>query len=920
MKTNLSRAIRAIRAASAVSCLPLVAAALLGAQSPAAHADDAAATATGGAVAATATTAAAGGAAEATESTRAEGLQEVVVTATRHEESLSKVPISVTALTQDAMDQRGIKDFQDIARFTPGVSIDNSGTNAISIRGISSSAGAGTTGIYIDDTPIQMRNVGFNPEDTLPKTFDLERVEILRGPQGTLFGAGSEGGAVRYILTQPSLTATSTYVRTEVSYTEYGQPSYEFGIAHGMPIIDGVLGIRASAWYRYDGGWINRVSDISDPADPTVTAHNVNYDHVLVLRVAALWQPASSLTVTPSVLYQNRQEHDQPTYWPAYSNPGAGDFNTATPERIPDPDRYYLPALKVQWELGKSEIISDTSYYNRQGYTGYQGTVYDLAFYQSLGWGNNPLFGTAVGSTGLGCQATPAVNASGCPWYPLLDGRGIHLPVLSAATCASLGVPAGCFANEQTPNVMTNTQESYTQELRWQSNDETSRLRWTLGAFWQLAKEGSIENLTDTEINPFFEYLWGTFANGQLVAPGPTATSLFGPYYSCPTAVNYPAIPACSIYYNNNTTFDRQLAGYGELSYALTEKWRLTVGERVARHDFSLDHYADGLENFGPSPAQASESDTSSTPKVSLSWQIDNDDMVYATYGKGFRPGGGNAPLPPYCNPDLEAAGYPHGAPLTYRPDDTQNYEIGSKNSFGQALRIATSLYYIKWNGIQQNVYVAGTCGLQFTDNLGVAVAKGFDLQAEALMGPLHLDLAVGYTNARFTQNSYPGGNPNVPRLVSAGDAISGEAAIDYAPGTNPPWTVAVGPEYRFNLGTHESFVRVDYEYESRNPWLAAVQDPMSSQYQPTSYTLPATHFASLRAGVTLGDWLVTPFIDNLFNTHVITNYALGQMDPYNPCQQRGAPNCAPTVQENDYTFRPRTFGITATWHAGPGG
>ena len=94
------------------------------------------------------------------------GLQEVVVTATRHEEALSRVPISVTALTQDAMDTRGIKDFQDIARFTPGVSIDSSGTNAISIRGISSSAGAGTTGIYLDDTPIQMRNVGFNPNFT----------------------------------------------------------------------------------------------------------------------------------------------------------------------------------------------------------------------------------------------------------------------------------------------------------------------------------------------------------------------------------------------------------------------------------------------------------------------------------------------------------------------------------------------------------------------------------------------------------------------------------------------------------------------------------------------------------------------------------------------------------------------------------
>ena len=157
------------------------------------------------------------------------------------------------------MDQKGIKDFLDIARFTPGVSIDNSATNAISIRGISSSGGAGTTGIYIDDTPIQMRSVGFNPDDALPKTFDLERVEILRGPQGTLFGAGAEGGAVRYILTQPSVTSTSSYLRSEASYTQYGQPNYELGVAHGMPIIDGTLGVRASIWYRSDGGWIDRV-------------------------------------------------------------------------------------------------------------------------------------------------------------------------------------------------------------------------------------------------------------------------------------------------------------------------------------------------------------------------------------------------------------------------------------------------------------------------------------------------------------------------------------------------------------------------------------------------------------------------------------------------------------------------------------
>src|SRR5262252_3542195 len=191
------------------------------------------------------------------------GLQEVVVTATRREESLSKVPISVTALTQEALDSRGIKDFSAVARFTPGVNFDNSGTNNISIRGISGTGGAGTTGIYLDDTPIQMRALAFNPDEALPKSFDIGRVEVLRGPQGTLFGAGSEGGTVRYITTQPSLTRTSIYSRAEVSTTEGGGQSYEAGVAVGGPLAEGSVGARLTLWYRRDGGWIDDINPVT---------------------------------------------------------------------------------------------------------------------------------------------------------------------------------------------------------------------------------------------------------------------------------------------------------------------------------------------------------------------------------------------------------------------------------------------------------------------------------------------------------------------------------------------------------------------------------------------------------------------------------------------------------------------------------
>jgi outer membrane receptor protein involved in Fe transport len=291
-----------------------------------------------------------------------------------------------------------------------------------------------------------------------------------------------------------------------------------------------------------------------------------------------------------------------------------------------------------------------------------------------------------------------------------------------------------------------------------------------------------------------------------------------------------------------------------------------------------------------------------------VTFQADDRNLYYATYAKGFRPGGYNAPLPPvYCGPGLVAEGFPSGeSPATYNNDTTQSYEIGAKNNFANRFKIATSVYYIKWDNIQQNVYVAGNCGFQFTDNLGTAVAKGFDMQAEAdIGGGLSVEASVGYTSARFTQTS--AGN----RAVD-GDAISGEAGINYSPGTNPPWTIAIGPQYDFTIMEHDAFVRADWEYTSRNPWLAPVQDPRSSQFDPNSYTLPSTSFTSVRAGVKLGSWQVSAFCDNLFDSQTVVNYAQVQIDAFNPSYL--ADRYAPTsVQQNNFTFRPRTFGITAT-------
>jgi outer membrane receptor protein involved in Fe transport len=786
-------------------------------------------------------------------------LQEIVVTATRHEENLSKVPISVTALTQDMMDIRGIKDFQDVAKFTPGVSIDNSGTNNISIRGISSTGGAGTTGIYLDDTPIQMRALAFNPDETLPKSFDLDRIEVLRGPQGTLFGAGSEGGTVRYITTQPSLTTTSLYSRDEVSYTEGGAPSYEAGIAGGTPLIDGTLGVRVTAWYRKDGGYINTI----DPYTLALTEKNANFDQTKLFRIAFVYAPSDNWQITPAFFYQDRYRNNVEDYWPLYSNSGNNNFVSADPTQRDVPDRFYITSLKVQGDLGPTKLISNTSYYRRSEVTGYDGTLYNLGFYQTL-------FGS---------------------YFPVIDGNGLHLPSCAQQTAIELGngqPTQPCLTSYQSPASINNDQQNFTQELRLQSNDPTSALTWTTGLFFAMDKQQYLEQIHDPELNAYSEAVSGTpYGQNFICTPPGCAT---------PTPILYdPRFPNDS-YFLQTSSEDKQIALFGEGTYAFTDQYKLTVGARFSRTEFSFDTLTGGPQLFLPPQSNnGDKKENSFTPKVSFSYQYDPHDLYYATYAKGFRPGGANNPVPQAaCASDFASFGISQ-APATFNSDTVNSFEIGAKNNFDNRVKLASSVYYIRWNNIQQTV-VPPVCQISFIDNLGTAVAKGVDLQADiAVTDDFTVELATGYTDARYTQDAQLSATSTTGPVVSDGDAITGQSGQP-----NPPFTATIGLEYRFKLFDHESFIRGDDEYESHSKWPSPGQDPSTLQYDDANYQLSSTNFASLRAGTKFGGWQVEAFVDNLTDTHVVTNYEFS-IDP-------GTGN---SRLERDFTFRPRTFGLT---------
>lgn len=759
-------------------------------------------------------------------------IEEVVVTATRRAEKLEKVPLSVSAFTDVKMDALGVKSFTDLAKFTPGVTYDPN-AHDVYVRGIDSTAGSSTTGIYIDDTPVQLRNLGFNSNNALPSIFDLERVEVLRGPQGTLFGAGSEGGTVRYITPQPSLTDYTGLARSEVSITQDGQPNYEAGAAVGGPIIDDMLGFRVSAWYRRDGGWIDQVNYRTGQT----TIPNANGTDTYVLRGAVTWAPVSRLTITPSIDYQNRNQSDPDQYWVALSDPGNGDYKTATPDRMVDKDRFYLASLNIHYDGGAFEVISNTSLFGRgEHVNGYSATLYDLSYFQQILLDGTDPFGNPCGPP----QCKDYL-------YPLLTPTGIHLP----------GLP-----NYIAHANITNTQHDVTQEVRMQSTDPDARLTWVVGVFYAGNEQESKEEINDPMLPQITRYLWDE-----------TVLDAWGENL----------LPNGDDYINDTRAHDSQVAGFADATWKFTEQWKLEAGLRVAHTHFDFTNFADGPQNFGPSGGTGAQDETPVTPKVSVDFQATPDDLLYATVAEGYRIGGANPPFP------LMACGVP-SVPSSYSSDSVWSYEVGAKDKwFGGRVHTDASAYYINWSGIQQDVYLP-LCGLQYTANLGSAVSKGFDLQAEfQVTDSFHLEATLGYTDARYTTNSY---SADGSLLVAPGEAIGTQPYIS-------PWTFTLGAEYDFTAFGTDSYVRADDEFASQNPGPLTTQNPLSESFDPRLVADPATNQLSARAGSTFGNWDVAVFMNNMLDAH--PQLDLNHQD-------------ANTLLFEASTFRPRTTGLEVNY------
>ena len=419
--------------------------------------------------------------------------------------------------------------------------------------------------------------------------------------------------------------------------------------------------------------------------------------------------------------------------------------------------------------------------------------------------------------------------------------------------------------------------------------DATSPLFWTAGVFFSDDRQTYLEQIHDPLLNEL-----------SMAATGLPYTDWFvDPNTGLPVTYD-PRFPNDSYFLQTKAT-DQQYAFFAEGTYAFTDQYKLTLGGRYSRIKFTNDSLTGGPQLFlPPQTVDVSQTENSFTPKASFSYQFDPRNLYYATYAKGFRPGGANNPVPQAaCAPDFASFGITQSPP-TFGSDTVNSFEVGAKNNIDNRVKIASSIYYIRWNNIQQSV-LPPTCQITFIANLGTAVAKGGDIQAEiALTDNFTAEIATGYTSARYTQDSRFSDVQALP-IVSKGDAIVGQSGEP--PGQpGAPFTFTLGLQYKFNVFDLPSFVRIDDEYSSRNKWPSAAQDPNTLQFNASFYPLSSTNLASARAGMNFGNWQAAAFVDNLTDTHTVNNY---NFTIY--------PGNAPSL-ERQYTFRPRTVGITITY------
>jgi iron complex outermembrane receptor protein len=778
-------------------------------------------------------------------------LEEVVITATKRESTVQDTPISVTAISAADIANKGLTDFNSLAETVPGIAMRTAGPGQteFEMRGLSSAGGnASVVGFYLDETALSSpASAQLGKVIIDPNLYDLNRVEILRGPQGTLYGSSSMGGTVKVVPNAPQLGVYAVSGETVLSETgSGGGTNFTQNGMVNLPLGTNVA-VRLVGSSDSQSGWLNRYvfADGAVPTDGATgarppgfytaplaeTASQANASTLDSFRGSLLWRPTDNLSITPAFMWQHTHQ-DGPNAVDVDGTPSHPTVPASqghweiydTPE--PQDDKFALGSLKIEWQTEHMLITSATADWTRHTLVSQDGTEEN------------------DGPSGLGSLGTAS------PYDTSAGGLG---PVGPG--------PTGPGVQER------DATEQVSEELRLTSTDK-GPFQWQAGYYFQRLK-------SDWD-------MWSV--NPQVISAG------IGNIY---------------VDYMPQTITQNALFGEGSLEFA--QGWKATVGLRAYHYsytqsnsewgDFTPFGFANLLSgaptlagNTAPFNTTASGSASGVNPKFDLSWQMNPQLLLYATAARGFRMGGTDQPFTGYLTtvspgdcgapsslaiilqcglqqklsatrtspggyiapnvqfPNASAQGVPQ-----FKSDSVWNYEVGEKGEFfDRQLTINFDVYYERWDNPQLATNVGG---FGYTVNGANASILGSELELWFKL-PAGFSFAgnVGLADSKFLTDSAITGYQSGTAIPDSPKVTSSVTLRNVQPLTG-----------QFQLTSSLSY---NYIGERTNaPYGETIT---LFNMNELLVHLPAYGLMNLRAGVKSDDWSFNLFANNLLNKEAL--------------------------------------------------
>ncbi len=698
-------------------------------------------------------------------------LPEIVITATKRESTVQDTPISVTAISAADIANKGLTDFNSLAQTVPGIAMRTAGPGQteFEMRGLSSAGGnTSVVGFYLDETALSSpASAQLGKVIIDPNLYDLNRVEILRGPQGTLYGASSMGGTVKVVPNAPQLGQFAASGETVASQTgSGGGTNFTQNGMVNLPLGSDIA-VRFVGSTDSQSGWVNRyvfadgavLTDGATGARPAgfytaPLAETVNQSNATTLdsfRASLLWHAADGLSITPAMMWQHTHQNGPSAVdvdgSPSYPQvPAAGGHYEIYDTPEPQDDVFTLASLKVEWQTEHFLITSATANWNRTTLVSQDGTEEN------------------AGPSGLGSlgRADPYDTSAG--------GVG---PVGPG--------PTGPGVQEH------DATQQLSEELRLTSTDKGA-FQWQVGYYYQRLKSE-----------------WDMWSiNTQLLGAG-----------------------VGNVYVDYMPQTITQNALFGETSLEFAEGWKATLGLRGYHYQYTQNNseYGDftpyGFANLlsgaptlagntAPFNTTASGSASGVNPKFDLSWKMNPDLLWYATVARGFRMGGTDQPFTGYlttvsaascgapsslavilqCGLQSKLSSTPSVAGGYYAPnvqfpnanaqgvpqfnsDSVWNYELGEKGEFfDRQLQLNVDVYYERWSSPQIATNIAG---FGYTVNGANASILGAEVEMWLkLPAGFSFSGNLGYADSKFLSDSaitgYQSGTaiPDSPKITSS--------------------------------------------------------------------------------------------------------------------------------------------------------